>query len=259
MRAKAATGELLDPGGDSFDLDAMQHWGKERTVSAAVLRDLLVGGPWPPVHAKGVRLRGVRISGLLDLEGATLRCPLSLDSCYFDEAVCLDHVTASRVMLTGCQLAGLTASMLTARQIDLSRSTLRTGPLLLMCADITGDLICSGAQLNGTDSDHNALVAGGIKVGGSVYLDQLDRPFTATGAVWLARADITGDLACSGAQTKELPRQSGTTSTSESSTLPCDENSDGIKTPVTFSGPKSILIVIDDGVIEIPPNYILFD
>jgi hypothetical protein len=200
MRAKAATGELLDPGGDSFDLDAMQHWGKERTVSAAVLRDLLVGGPWPPVHAKGVRLRGVRISGLLDLEGATLRCPLSLDSCYFDEAVCLDHVTASRVMLTGCQLAGLTASMLTARQIDLSRSTLRTGPLLLMCADITGDLICSGAQLNGTDSDHNALVAGGIKVGGSVYLDQLDRPFTATGAVWLARADITGDLACSGAQ-----------------------------------------------------------
>ena len=177
----------------------MQLRGKERTVSADVLRDLLVGGRWP-VHAKGVRIRGVRISGLLDLEGATLRCPLSLDSCYFDGAVRLDHVTASRIVLTGCQLAGLTASMLTARQIDLSRSTLRTGPLLLMCADITGDLICSGAQLNGTDSDHNALVAGGMKVGGSVYLDQLDDPFTATGAVWLARADITGDLACSGAQ-----------------------------------------------------------
>ena len=67
----------------------------------------------------------------------------------------------SRVALTGCQLAGLTASMLTARQIDLSRSTLRTGPLSLMCANITDELICSGAQLNGTDSDLNALVAGG--------------------------------------------------------------------------------------------------
>jgi hypothetical protein len=102
MRAKAATGELLDRGGGPFDLAAMQKWGKERAVSAAVLRDLLVGGQCP-VHAKGVRLRGVKISGLLDLEGATLRCPLSLDSCYLDAAdpVCLNHATASRVALTG--------------------------------------------------------------------------------------------------------------------------------------------------------------
>jgi hypothetical protein len=202
MRAKAAAGQLLDRGEGPFDLAAMRLWGEERTVSAAVLRDLLVGAQWP-VHAKGVRLRGVKISGLLDLEGATLRCPLSLDSCYLDtdDPVCLDHATASRVALTGCQLAGLTASMLTARQIDLSRSTLRIGRLSLMCANISGELTCSGAQLNGTDSDHNALVAGGMKVGGSVYLDRyLDDPFTAAGAVWLARADIAGDLACDGAQ-----------------------------------------------------------
>jgi hypothetical protein len=201
MRAKAAAGELLDGGAGPFDLAAMQLWGEERAVSAAVLRDLLVGGQWP-VHAKGVRLRGVKISGLLDLEGATLRCPLSLDSCYLeaDDPVCLDHATASRVALTGCQLAGLTASMLTARQIDLSRSTLRGGPLCLMSANITDGLICSGARL-GADQDGNALVAGGMKVGGSVYLDQyLDDRFTAAGAVWLARADIGGDLACSGAQ-----------------------------------------------------------
>ena len=202
MRAKAATGELLDGGEGPFDLAAMQLWGKERAVTAAVLRDLLVEGHWP-VHTKGVRLRGVKISGLLDLEGATLRCPLSLDSCYLDadDPACLDHATASRVALTGCQLAGLTANSLTARQVDLSRSTLHTGPLSLMCASITDDLICSGAQLNGTDSDLNALVAGGMKVGASVYLDQyLDDRFTAAGAIWLARAEIGGDLACSGAQ-----------------------------------------------------------
>jgi hypothetical protein len=202
MRANAATGELLDRGEGPFDLTAMQSWGEERTVRAAVLRDLLVGSQWP-VHAKGVRLRGVKIGGLLDLEGATLRCPLSLVSCYLDadDPVCLDHATASRIALIGCQLAGLTASMLTARQIDLSGSTLRTGPLSLMCASITDELICSGARLNGTDSDLNALVAGGMKIGGSVYLDQyLDDRFTAAGAVWLARADIAGDLACNGAQ-----------------------------------------------------------
>jgi len=104
VRAKAATGELLDCGAGPFDLAAMQFWGAERTVSAAALRDLLAGGQWP-VHAKGVRLRGVRISGLLDLEGASLRCPLSLDCCYLDadDPVCLDHATASRVALTGCR------------------------------------------------------------------------------------------------------------------------------------------------------------
>ncbi|HYB88718.1 MAG TPA: hypothetical protein VEC76_17870 [Streptosporangiaceae bacterium] len=202
MRAKAAAGELLDCGGGPFDLAAMQLWGEERAVRAAVLRDLLVGGQWP-VHAKGVRLRGARISGLLDLEGATLRCPLSLDSCYLDAAdpACLDHATASRVALTRCQLTGLNANMLTARQLDLSCSTLRTGPLSLMCASIADELICSGARLNGTDADLNALVAGGMKAGGSVYLDQCpDGRFIAAGAVWLARADIGGDLACSGAQ-----------------------------------------------------------
>jgi hypothetical protein len=198
LRAKAATGELLDCGAGPFELPAMQLWGEERAVTAAVLRDVLVGGQWP-VHARGVRLRGVKISGVLDLEGATLRGPLSLDSCYLDadDPACLDHATASRVVLTGCQLAGLTANALTAGQIDLSRSTLRTGPLSLRSANITGDLICSGARLKGSDSDLNALVAGGVRVGGSVYLDGR---FAAAGAVWLARADIGGDLACGGAQ-----------------------------------------------------------
>ena len=197
MRAMAAAGELLDGGAGPFDLPAMQSWGEERAVRAAVLRDLLVAGHWP-VHAKGVRLRGVKISGLLDLDGATLRCPLWLDSCYLDadSPACLDHATASRVTLTGCQLAGLSASMLTARQLDLSHSTLCAGPLALMSAAITDELICSGAQLQGTDGFQNSLVAGGVKVGGSVYLDG---GFTAAGAVWLARADIAGDLACGGA------------------------------------------------------------
>ena len=204
MLAQAETGEWLEGGEGPFDLAAMRSWGKERAVNAAVLRDLLVGKRWP-VHAKGVRLRGVLISGLLDLEGATLRCPLSLDRCYLDasDPVRLDRATATRIALTRCQLAGgLTANMLTAGQVDLCRSTLLKGPLSLKCANITGELICSGAQLKGTDSDLNALVAGGITVGGSVYLDPYldDKQFTADGAVWLARADIGDDLDCCGAQ-----------------------------------------------------------
>jgi hypothetical protein len=200
MVARAAVGELVDRGEGPFTLAEMQTWGEGRTVRAAVLRHLLVEGPslpWP-VHAKGVRLRGTRISGHLDLEAATLRCPLSLECCYLDadDPARLDYATASRVTLTGCELAGLTGKMLTTRELDLSRSTL-TGPLVLLEADIAGQLSCSGAQLTGTDSDGNALAADRMKVGDAVFLDG---GFTAAGALRLLGADVTGPLRCHGAQ-----------------------------------------------------------
>ena len=73
--ACAAAGELANYGGGSFSLDQMQAWGQERTVRAAVLRHLLIGKDWP-ADARGVRLRGIRISGPLDLEAGscTARC-----------------------------------------------------------------------------------------------------------------------------------------------------------------------------------------
>jgi hypothetical protein len=95
MVACAAAGGLVDCGGGPFSLDQMQGWGQERTVRAAVLRHLLIGGDWP-ADARGVRLRGIRISGPLDLEAAVLHCPLYLDSCFLDaELVCLDQATAT--------------------------------------------------------------------------------------------------------------------------------------------------------------------
>ena len=197
MVASAAAGKLVDLGADPLHLAEMQTWGEERIVRAAVVQYLLVAGQWP-VDAKGVRLRGVRITGHLDLEAAVIRCPRSLDCCYLDadEPACLDYATASRVTLTGCRMAGLTGKMLTARELDLSRSTL-TGPLRLPAADITGTLRCSGAQLTGRDSDGNVLDGDGMKVSGDVFLDE---GFTAAGAVRLPGADITGHFSCSGAQ-----------------------------------------------------------
>src|SRR5215472_10383459 len=120
MQAKAAAGELVDRGEGPFNLADMQGWGKERVIRAAVLRYLLAADDWP-VDARGVRLRGVRIHGHLDLEGVTLRCALRLEDCYLDadELVCLDQATASRLAFTRCHLAGLTGEMLSAREVDL--------------------------------------------------------------------------------------------------------------------------------------------
>jgi hypothetical protein len=134
----------------------------------------------------------VRISGRLDLEAATLRCPLRLESCCLEseEPVCLDYATASRITLTGCRLAGMTGEMLSADNLDLSCSTL-TGPLELVAADITGMVDCHDAQLNGRNKDERALAAERIKAGG-VLLDGL----IADGTIRLTGAVITGQLSC---------------------------------------------------------------
>jgi hypothetical protein len=75
----AASGELLDPIGDLSLLDraAINVEAQPRTIRAAVLRHLLTETDWA-VEPKGVRLSRVRITGLLDLEAATVRCPLWL-------------------------------------------------------------------------------------------------------------------------------------------------------------------------------------
>ena len=196
MVAAAAAGELVDRGEGSFSLAEMRTWGEERTIRAVMLRHLLVAGQWP-VHPKGVRLRGVRISGHLDLEAAALRCPLSLNCCYLDAHIpaCLDHAKAQRVTLTGCQLPGMTGEMLTASELDLSGSTVAY-PLRLTGAEIIGQLICRGTQLTGADSNGDALVAEGMKAGSVL----LTGGFTAAGAVRLPGAEITSQLNCSGAQ-----------------------------------------------------------
>lgn len=81
--AGAAAGKLVDRGEGPSNPGEMQTWGADRTVRAAVLRYLLVAARWP-VDAKGIRLRGVRVVGLLDLQAAVIRCPMSLDNCYLD-------------------------------------------------------------------------------------------------------------------------------------------------------------------------------
>jgi hypothetical protein len=168
MVAGAAAGELVNCGQGPFSLVEMQAWGEERTVRAAVLRHLLVSNEWS-ADARGVRLRGVRISGRLDLEAAALRCPLYLESCFLDaEPVCLDQAAAMALTITRCRLAGLTGEMLTASALDLSGSTL-TGPLRLPGADISGALSCRGAQLTGCDDEDNALVADGVGAGGEGF------------------------------------------------------------------------------------------
>ena len=200
LLAAAAAGEIAGPAECPFDL-AANAWGPDRTVRAAVLRHLLISDDWP-VDAKGVRIQGVEISGHLDLEAATLRCPLRLEDCYLSSVVPvkLDCARASLLALTGCRLGGLTGDALVVTNgLDLHGSTF-TGQLLLTDADITGGLDFRGGKLE-VSGPNGALVADRMKVNGSVFLSRsLSREFTAAGTVRLAGADITGQLNLAGAR-----------------------------------------------------------
>jgi hypothetical protein len=125
-----------------------------------------------------------------------------LEGCYVDadESACLDYADASQVTLTSCHVAGLSGKMLTARELDLTGSTL-TGPLYLLGARITGQLDCRSARVAGADSHGYALVADGLKAG-AVFLGG----FTAHGTVQLAGADIAGNLECEDARLASTDR-----------------------------------------------------
>jgi hypothetical protein len=70
------------------------------------------------------------------------------------------------------------------------------GAIRLATVSVTGSIRCQGAKLEGSDTDGDSLILNAAKVSGSIFLSN---GFTTAGAVRLARADITGSVACGGA------------------------------------------------------------
>lgn len=199
MLSKAEAGELLDLGKGPFKLEEMKAWGRSRTIRAEVLQHLLVSQTGR-VHPKGVRLRGLRISGRLDLESAILRCPLRMEDCYFSNrgSIKLDYATVPLLALSGCHLPGLTGDTLVVnKDFQLEGSTC-TGPVHLPDANIAGVLSFRDTHLEASHRPY-ALAAWRMKVGGSVFLDG---GFTAAGAVCLSDVSIASHLSFSGATLK---------------------------------------------------------
>jgi hypothetical protein len=143
MVEAAEFGDLVEPSPDAAGLASV-------TIRAEVLCHLLVGEEWK-VASKGVWLRGVRITGRMDLEGAKVRCPLHLEICHLNssEPVNLDYAEVPGMAFICCKLPGISGKTLTVnKDLSLAGSTV-TGPVQLQVATITGDLDCSGARLQG--------------------------------------------------------------------------------------------------------------
>jgi hypothetical protein len=183
----AATGRLLDCRCRRSDEDAPTRgrtWGKNRQVQAEVLRQLLTGeGCLDQTFGRplAVRLRGVSVSGRLNLGGLTMRCPLELYGCYLGGRLDLAKAEASDISLRGTHLAQrLSARRLrVTNDLNLSAGFRCHGRVDLREGHIGGSLDCEGATLSNPGGW--ALNGDGLTVDG--YLDL--RSAEVTGEVYL--------------------------------------------------------------------------
>ena len=184
----------------------MRSWGDSRTCQASVIRDILRGRLAADPDPHGLRLRGARITGRIDLENLTTDVSFELTDCLLEKGLLARDARLSTLALQGCLLEHLgepplDAERLTSSVLFLGRGTIighaQDGAVNLADAHI-GQLDCAGASLHNDSGP--ALNASGLQADQAVYLRG---GFTATGtgdagAVNLLGARI-GLLDCTGA------------------------------------------------------------
>jgi hypothetical protein len=92
------------------DPERGHEWGAERTVRAEVVRALLLGGVSEDGEIAALRLSGVRISGLLNLQYATIDCAIRLWACHFEQTPILYGAKVRQLNLSESFLPALDAA-----------------------------------------------------------------------------------------------------------------------------------------------------
>ena len=164
---------------------------KDPTVRADLLYDLCVRPDGHGVDPKGIKLKGARVTGELDLEGTTVVRPVWLWNCHFEAPIILRDARTRTVGLQGSTVPGIRADRVRSEgMLSLRRVTIE-GEVRLSGANINGNFTCRAATLENPGG--NALIADGITVTGGVFLDN---DFAAKGEVRLVGGTIGGDLGC---------------------------------------------------------------
>lgn len=161
------TGAVCDLSARAADRDdphAERAWGPERAVRADVVALLLLHGPPPvPGRVASLKLRGVRITGRLDLSGGAVAPYVELQSCRFDGEVQLSEARFGTLRLVNCALPRLEAARLhTEGDLHLPRCRVARG-IRLTDAQIGTDLLISQAVVQ-RDNKGRAVVADGMSV-----------------------------------------------------------------------------------------------
>jgi hypothetical protein len=213
LAAALRAGELLDlladmPAGDLVDETEMRSCIADHDVDAALLRHLLLNkdGDADP---RGLRLRGDRIRGRLDLDYLTVPIGLLLEDCLLDDGLTAEQTHLQALWLRRCRVSHPDRPALDADRLHLDGPLELDGSLFTSATD-QGAVQLVGARISGLLNLHGATVcnsagpaiyAAGMQTDSDVYLTG---GFTAEGngaggAVSLSGARIGRGLCIHGA------------------------------------------------------------
>ncbi len=173
----------------------------EVVLRADLIRLLLLGqDPDVVLHAKGVRLRGAHISGVLDLQGSDCVYDLTLTRCFLEKAPSFINARMRGLHFSGCDFLGLHAdNCIFEGSVFLRSGLISRGEIAFPSARISGDLQICDAHIEGRNGV--GIFAASARIDGSVYLG--DYPFDDTetelhvdSAIQFSSAKITGDFYC---------------------------------------------------------------
>ncbi len=152
-----------------------------------------------PLHHSGLRIRGARIAGPLDLSFTTLSSPLELLECDIAELIALVDASVRTIRLSGSSVPGIDATRLAMRGALVLDGLRCTGEIRLWDANIEGRIEAVGASFEnpgGVCFDGTRLT-----VSGTVHCTAgPEEAFRSTGELLLAGAHIGGALSFEGAR-----------------------------------------------------------
>ncbi|MCO6384511.1 MAG: hypothetical protein JXQ91_08835 [Vannielia sp.] len=172
--------------------------GEAVSVRAALLRELLLGLYEHPLNPKGLRLRGARITGTLDLQGTDCSMDITLSACRVEGEMNLVNASLRGLHLQGCHVAAITADNARFSGSVYIRGESRVaGEIGLAGARIAGDLQICGAEIDGGGQD--AIFAPSLRVEGSVFLGNYpyaegETALTCRGMLFFSSARVDHDV-----------------------------------------------------------------
>ncbi|MFJ5303685.1 membrane-associated oxidoreductase [Streptomyces sp. NPDC088350] len=172
------------------DVSLGADWVPERTVRAEVLRALLLNGPQEAGEIASLSLAGARITGMLDLQYATIDHPVRLRYCHFDEVPRFYACRLRELNLGDSVLPGLTAhAMRVDGVLRMTRSRFH-GVVRLAGAKIAGSLFMEGAEIIAPDAEEPVLQLNQAAVGDDLRATGL----RTRGQIRLSGATVAGTV-----------------------------------------------------------------
>ncbi|WIX83310.1 hypothetical protein QRX50_22390 [Amycolatopsis carbonis] len=196
--------DLTDSG--RVDESAIRTWGEQQTIRAWVVRDIMLGRLAADADPRGLRLRGARIAGRLDLDNITSTVALAMIDCLLEEGCSANDSHLTTVALSHCRVehptkVPLSLERAVATKLTLNKTTVTAtselAGIALNGAQI-GEVSCAGVTLRNEFGP--ALNADGLVADRVVLADGFSATgFGQSGAIRLSGARITGQLECAGA------------------------------------------------------------